>query len=327
MDFLKNIIVNKPSPKTEITKTDLSLIRKVQGEIFTLRTKNFIGISTNSPNQRYKLAWMDAYGNRGGYRKTGDGRYLLLEGNHIVYEGKMPRPNDGKVANNGVVILHDWGFSDSLSGTFWAFDIKGNKIVSRRFSANLMLNAISSDGHYAVSFTAYAENSPDANIVVLYDLEKGNVISQWNIESGGPEIFEFPENETNILRAGYSNLGYFRYSFNGEFLDRDLWRTTILLKSNEGSLYLLNKLINDKNITLSKETAEKYIIYIDAILSNLAVNNNKSRALALSLYGKCDEVLEKYEQAIDVYKKAISLDPKIAVKARLAKLQKLLNII
>ena len=46
-------------------------------------------------------------------------RYLLLEGSAVTIEGRIQRPNDGKVADNGAFILNDWMFGDALQSTFY----------------------------------------------------------------------------------------------------------------------------------------------------------------------------------------------------------------
>lgn len=83
-------------------------------------SRKFYGQFSRSPNKRYTLAWRDANdsGTEGGARRRGKGRYILLDGDRIVAEGQMERPNDGKAANTGVFILNDWKFDSSLVGDF-----------------------------------------------------------------------------------------------------------------------------------------------------------------------------------------------------------------
>ena len=49
------------------------------------------------------MDWMAAR-----FGRAGAAIIFSIEG-RIVAEGKMPRPNNGKVADNGVFILNDWG--------------------------------------------------------------------------------------------------------------------------------------------------------------------------------------------------------------------------
>ena len=81
------------------------------GLIF-INGRDFVGSYSRSPNGRFILAWRDANdaGTRGGARANGHGRYILIDGDAIVAEGRVERPNDGKVADTGVFILNDWLF-------------------------------------------------------------------------------------------------------------------------------------------------------------------------------------------------------------------------
>lgn len=54
----------------------------------------------------------------------------------------MPRPNDGKVANNGVFILDDWGAVETLSRTFAAFSRDGSRRLDRMGDAQTDLVCI-----------------------------------------------------------------------------------------------------------------------------------------------------------------------------------------
>ena len=117
-----------------------------------LPSLKFFGPYCQSPNKRYTLGWRDANdrGTRGGARSSGLGRYILLEGRDLIAEGNMARPNDGKVADNGVFVLNDWGFSSDLSGVFSAYRPDGKNILSRRFRANLYNNGLAPGGSLAV---------------------------------------------------------------------------------------------------------------------------------------------------------------------------------
>jgi hypothetical protein len=84
----------------------------------------------------------------------------------------MPRPNDGKVEDNGVFILSDWGSIETLNGTFAAFCPDGTPILSRKLKANLFNNGLSPDGRWAVCQTANAP-SDDSGRLFVFDLALG----------------------------------------------------------------------------------------------------------------------------------------------------------
>jgi hypothetical protein len=136
-----------------------------------IRSRKFFGQCSRSPNNRYTLAWRDA--NHVGADPTSEfGRYLLTDGSTVVADGKMARPNDGHVADNGNFVLNDWGDRPILSGTLWAFQANGKRILSRTFTANLFNNGLSADGALAVSQTCNS-NSTDSSLLTVFDLVKG----------------------------------------------------------------------------------------------------------------------------------------------------------
>jgi hypothetical protein len=73
-----------------------------RGDIFSrlinVPSRNFAGISSQSPNKRFTIAWLD-----GGPDQSRTGRYLLLDGRSVVAEGKLPRPNDGLVTHLNLI--------------------------------------------------------------------------------------------------------------------------------------------------------------------------------------------------------------------------------
>jgi len=99
--------------------------------LVSIAALDFIGQQANSPNQRYRLIWADRApdGRRGGYRNDGHGSWTLLLDDRIVTTGSLERPQEGCVADNGTVILHDWMFGEGLKGRFVAFAPDGTLYV------------------------------------------------------------------------------------------------------------------------------------------------------------------------------------------------------
>ncbi|MGB5077354.1 MAG: hypothetical protein WBO17_07745 [Sphingorhabdus sp.] len=106
---------------------------------------DFFGHRTTSPNGDYHLIWMDRDpdGSTGGYRHEGHGIWKLLSAADVLAEGRLERPQDGKVADNGTFVLNDSMFGDGLRGRFTAFRADGQKLVEKEFSANLISNGLS----------------------------------------------------------------------------------------------------------------------------------------------------------------------------------------
>jgi hypothetical protein len=280
--------------------------------VIHIPSRNFIGLCTRSPNRRFTLAWLD-----GGPDQSRQGRYLLLDGKRVVAEGTMPRPNDGKVTDAGVFVLNDWGAIETLNGTFMAFGSDGRLLVSRAFSANLFDCALSPDGCFAVCQTC---NSPteDSNLLTLFDLMGGNIISAWRPESGWAKSYEF-SGANRTIRLIYPDGGAFAYSFDGTFLDRMRWFAAGLQK---GDIPIIEKLLGEGGSPLGPELAAQILPATRVALGGLRQEDGRARARVLKSQGICFEALAELKEALACYDEALTLDPKVGVKRRVDQLRK-----
>lgn len=289
-------------------------------------SRDFYGECARSPNGRFTIGWRDGNdsGSRGGHRSSGHGRYLLLEGKRILIEGKMERPNDGKVADTGAFILSDWGFGDGLKGTFCAFDSTGREVVSRKFSANIFNSGLSPDGRLAACQTCHSPGSPDDSCLAIFDLTQAAQLGKWTPESGWADFYGFPDDSTVLL--GYRNLGMFRYSQTGTFLDREAWQDAQLRKGQYGAtLAMVDRLIKEADGKPSAELAARLIKGVDRALAEVASADGRTQALAMKLRGICLESQGVPHEALACYENALALDPKIGAKRRAAQLRKTLK--
>lgn len=305
----------------------LSELGLIGGDNFIeVPSRHFYGTCSRSSNGRYTIAWRDGNnsGSLSGHRSSGHGRYLLLEGRQILAEGKMERPNDGKVADNGTFILSDWGFGDGLKGTFYAFDSTGREIVNRKFSANIFNSGLSLDGHYAACQTCNSPDSPDDSCLVMFDLTSAAELGKWMPASGWADFYEFPDDSTILL--GYRNLGTFRYSQTGTFLDREAWQDAQLRKGQHGAtLAMVDRLVKEADGKPSAELAARLIKGVDRALTQMGSTDGRMQAWAMKLRGICLEPQGALHEALACYEKALELDPKIGVRRRAEQLRKSLK--
>lgn len=284
-----------------------------------LREHDFFGQCVKSPNGRHTLAWCDGQSDDSGHLQR-RGRYLLLTDDQVVVDGKMDRPHDGKIADNGVFILNDWGSSRSLSGSFCAFRATGGPILIQKFKANLLGSGLSEDGRYAACHTANADDDHDAAVFATFDLARGTEIARWHPESGWPSKIDFPVGKETVQLTD-PHLGAFRYSLTGAFLDRQLWQEACLGSEHHWyPLRMAESLIEEANGKPSSELALKLIPHLDRVLAN--IDDKFSKARVLRARGTCQEATGALASAIDAYEKALTLDPKVGVKRRLTQLKK-----
>ena len=124
--------------QTKIASQEHPVRLEFVGRMVRIPARDFFGSFSKSPNGEYLLAWRDAdpTGRRGGYRESGKGDFLLIHGGQVAAEGRMERPKQGQVADNGTFILSDWRFGDQLRSTIYAFNKSGKLLIKQDFGAN-----------------------------------------------------------------------------------------------------------------------------------------------------------------------------------------------
>ena len=220
---MTRVIPESTKKATERESSSEEVTRR--GGLLNIDSIGFFGPFATSPNGKYTIAWMDGdiSSGKAGSRDEGEGTYVLLDGDKVVSKGRLQRPNDGQVADNGTFVINDWMFGNDLNGTFCAFDRKGRKLVEKLFTANLERSAVSPDGKFAVCQTL-ASDTEDNSLLSFFDLDTGGVVWQKIPETlGGAKSYEF-DVEGRTLYLAYEGLGKFAYSFSGLFLDEERWR-------------------------------------------------------------------------------------------------------
>lgn len=290
-------------------------------EFIDIPSRKFHGQVSRSSDGRYSIAWRDGNdeGTQGGARTSGKGRYLLLDRSMVIIEGRIERPNDGKVANNGNFVLNDWHFfTGELRGTFCAFRADGSEIVRQKYKANLYNNGISQDGRFAVCQTCNSPDERDGSILTIFNLENGSEIARWRPESGWAQDYDFSDDGAYVLLS-YREGPPLRYTFAGEFIDRKVWVDSGL---DRGDLHILSLVLKEVNSRPEGDFARRLAASADKALQSAQTQDDRMRAWALKVKGQCLDGLHEYPAALECYEQAIALDPKIGVKRRVDQLQK-----
>lgn len=287
------------------------------GDFLRIPTRNYYGWFSASPNGRYAITWRDSNdeGTQGGARPSGMGRYFLIDGTAIIAEGRVERPNDGKVADNGTFVLNDWGFSGDLAGVFHAFRADGSRILAQDFTANLYNNGLSADGHLAVCQTCNS-SSGDASVLALFDLTAGTELARWIPESGWAQSYIFPDDGQTVQLCYLGGVS-FSYALDGTFIDRERW---IAWSLTQGSLSVVNRLLDTSENQPTPGLANRLIAAIDVALATTSDEHN--RAWAYKMRGICLEAAGSPREALRCYDEALKLNPKVGAKRRADALRK-----
>jgi tetratricopeptide (TPR) repeat protein len=312
--FKKNKKPTPPFPQSEHKKQ-----KSENPNLAALKDSGFRGNHSESPDKRFLIGWIDGDLDVGviGSRKTGNGKFIVIENGEIILQGEAERPNACKIANNGNFVINDWLFSNGLNGKFYAYNKTGKEIVSHRFLANLKTNCISDDGRFTASDLANS-NSKDSGLLAIFDLEKGTLIRRIYPEDNAGSLLSISSVDKTIT-LDYKDLGRFRYSFDGVFLDKGKLQQARIEK---GSVFdLLEKVKNTKNIN---EDIVKEIMGLlnKALAKGFDEYSKTQKAQAYRCIGEIYEAIENISEAVKNYELALKIDPKIGIKRRLSLLKK-----
>lgn len=324
MSWLKRLFGNSansptnpttPSPVTTPVLGTRVSIENTGSLIITVPELDMIGQCISSPNKRYTMVWQDRGWNHD--RSDPRGRYVLLDDGVVVVDGRMDRPQHGKVANDGTFILNDWHLSSALSGTFYAFKPDGTLILRRDYTANLYNNGLSNDGALAVCQTANSPGSPDSSILTVFDLAAGASIASWRAEFGWADSYEFPDGGTRIrmLRRDRQAL---HYTLDGQFPDRQLWLQD---EVRHGNVYMIRQALGEGEAATGLS-----LDHLRAgIKQALAGDDQRYVADTWRLLGEIEESVGDIAAAVKAYDKALTANPKIGISRKTAALRKTLN--
>jgi hypothetical protein len=296
---------------------------ELSNSFMNVRSIGYGGLYRLSKSKKWAISWRDSDpgAQRGGHRESGLGEFVLadLPGDVVFVHGKMQRPNNGSVADNGSFSLEDWYFGNTLSGTFSVFDNTGRPIVTKELTANILDSGISRNGTLAYCTTANSKTEHGYK-VFLFDLEAGEELFCVTPQTGGMESYAFDEDK-KLLIADVKGVGKFRYDRDGNFVDAGN-----LDKANLGSsaysrvIRAAEKILDEPGVSQARAREA-----LGAVIRARSLGADAIPAWApnaLKVQGLAHEVLDEPLEAIKVYEEAIVLNPKIGVKRRLDALKK-----
>lgn len=272
-------------------------------------------INKQAPARAWVRSWNDATpdGRRGGHREEGEGRYVLLDvKNNAVVDGRMPRPNNGVVADNGTFCLEDWHCGSTLSGTFHVFTAQGLPIITKVLTANILQSGISRNGLLAYCLTA---NSPteDGRKLALYDLKEGVELFAVTPRRGYERI-GFDEQRLELVVKAVGG-GEYRYGADGALLDEEGADRALLNSTNYVDVILTAEtMLKDGSGDVELQKVVAALIRARALGAD---DNPGWKATALKVQGLAHEGLGEVSEAIGCYGQALSLNPKIGVKRKM----------
>lgn len=302
---------------------------ELEGKWLTVDHPYFFGHANISPDKHWVVGCNDSDGgSHGGHRLESNGRVILVDypSDRIVHELKcFARPVDAAVSNSGSFIVHDCGFGNVLRGDVIAINTYGDEIYRRHYRANIFNIGMSQCGRYAAVQTANADNE-DSNILEVLDLHNGQQIFTVRPVGAWADGYLFDTNadgELGQLRVNLRDLGYFRYSATGEFLDAESLQIAQLGKGDYTTKLMAAQELLKTDTT--EESARNALSVADAALKQGVGGQYGWGALAHRIRGESFELLGQLSDALEAYEQALAMNPKVGVLRRAATLRKKLS--
>lgn len=283
---------------------------------------NFFGQFSESKNKKFLVAWSDSdpLSRCGGFRDSGYGTYILAEENRVLLVGSAERPNDGKVADNGTFLINDWMFGEGLKGELLAFNKNGVQILKHKFSANLYKNGISDTGRFAICQLCNSDSS-DSGVLALFDLHTQKLLWKKIPETGWADSYEF-NCDDQIIHLCYNNRGKFAYHIDGSFIDGNRWEAAIIEFASGFELHQLAKnKISELELNRFGAEAEEIIQILEKALNRDLQQYPNEQASIYRTMGEFYEIQSEISKALQLYEKALQLNPKVGLKRKVAALK------
>ncbi|HHY74082.1 MAG TPA: tetratricopeptide repeat protein [Bacillus bacterium] len=227
-----------------------------------------------------------------------------------------------RVTDHPFILVRDIiSIGDNLTNDFYILNKRSDIVFRSNVNAHIYCMGISSDGKYACIQTC---NECE---IIVYDIELQKIFHKWipTINGLTSEINVDPFNMIITLSQYGEN---FDYTFKGDFLDQQKWYeyrkncSIPTLRLNVAYEIIDALFKTPKNEQLLSDYQEALSI-IDSALE-IGVYD-KDRAFAYRKIGEVYDKVVDYKNALENYKKAISLNEKVGVKRRINTLEKIIN--
>lgn len=315
---------HKPAPAGAKVQIDPEL-----GDVSVSGSDFSSPLSRTSPNGDYLVAYHEEAGATAPEGTPGlkNGAFILAYRQRLLFENRqLERPAEVAVANNGHVVINDWRFdARQLRGDFYAFNPQGEILIHKAFSANLLGNAISPEGRFALCACANHPIHEDGGTVAFFDLQERVCLWQKVLVTGPLAKSYAISEQQRQFTVTYVDGRRYRYDFEGNLLER------VQLTSEQLKNMSISALLGDYQRefrALNAPALDRVAPLVQGLLELLARNQHPDpagRASALRLLGEIHEACAAFEQALDYYEQALGEDEKVGVKRKIQQLRRRLH--
>nr|WP_254875415.1 tetratricopeptide repeat protein [Pseudomonas aeruginosa] len=148
----------------------------------------------------------------------------------------------------------------------------------------------------------------------LIDVRQGKLLFSVEPLAGWPERYEIEE-ETGEVIAHLQDLGSFRYSRQGDFVDAEkLVKAKLESPRYEFAIPAAEQILKSSDLTPG--LAREALTIVIRARNHGADRVDAWKAKSLKLQGLAYEALGDFRAAVDAFDEALALDPKIGVKRK-----------
>ena len=264
-----------------------------------------------SPNGSFALLTLDAYS----IGQDGLGRYRLVEREaRLRCDGRLERPNGGKVANDGTFALADRQFGDGLRCRFLVMTADGRPVIDEALGANALRVDISDDGRYAAIHLASNSEAPEFNeLFTVYDVMRGLKLWSKPLECGRAESAMF-DPDRGLVHVGTKTYGSFDFGLVDGTTDEWAIHEAILARGNG---FEIIGLVREElaPVRLAPTRARRLVADCERASAMLGEYPGHA-ARALRLAGEILEAQGDREGALALWDRALAADPKVGIRRR-----------
>ena len=262
-----------------------------------------------SPSRMYCIAW----GNNDYYVFDTCSNRLLAKGHRCI------ELFDAYIANNGSFLLEEWLDRTTLSSRVTIKSILGNTVYKQEFPINILGSTLSENGLFA-SVQLCGGSGPFANNLVIIDLRtESRLAATFPIQPDVNGVASF-DSENDTVSLSFNNCKEYRYSITGTFIDKEKYMVYAESKYTGAKAFQTAK---KHYANISSTNIADYKNVLDLInRSLLDILSVPMRANVYRLLGDIQLKCGNKAIAINAYKTALSINPKVGVKTLLKNLAK-----
>lgn len=280
------------------------------------------GLAQHSPNKHWSVGYWDPGPDASNERQRGVRLRDNTTGRIVATVNSLQRPFSVDVSDTGVFGVNDAGQTSELSANLVIFDASGQQVYRRAYKANLAGFNISPCGRYVASQTCNSGNE-DSFILEIHDVAQQRVLASCAPVAGWSSEYtlETEGGELKRVLAKINHLGKFAYSPAGEFLDAKKFMTARLTKGDPWTRIRAAEELVEGNC--SDKALQRATGVVEAAIAAFEPGqDNRWLPGAYRLKGELLEKVQRPVEAMEAYRTALGLNPKIGVKKRLAVMEK-----